>query len=93
MALDTTDGTGHTAYVGIMGFVGSTNPHVWKTTNAGQTWSAFGNTGSGLPDAPVNSLLVDAATGQVYAGTDVGVFVSSASSGNAKFPAVESRPE
>ncbi|MBZ5549751.1 MAG: hypothetical protein LAO22_17635 [Acidobacteriia bacterium] len=80
VALDTTDGTGHTAYVGIMGFVGSTNPHVWKTTNAGQTWSAFGNTGSGLPDAPVNSLLVDAATGQVYAGTDVGVFVSSASS-------------
>jgi hypothetical protein len=76
VALDNSDATGQTAYVGIMGFVGPTNAHVWKTTNAGQTWSAFGNVGSGLPDAPVNALLVDAAAGLVYAGTDVGVFVS-----------------
>ncbi|MBZ5655359.1 MAG: hypothetical protein LAO56_08760 [Acidobacteriia bacterium] len=80
VVLDITDGTGNTAYVGIMGFVGSTNAHVFKTTNAGQTWTAFGDTGSGPPDAPVNALLVDGAAGKVYAGTDVGVFVSLTSS-------------
>jgi hypothetical protein len=80
VALDSTDGTGGTAYIGIMGFVGSTNAHVFKTTNSGQTWSAFGNTSSGLPDAPVNALLVDGAAGKIYAGTDVGLFVSSTSS-------------
>ena len=76
VAIDSSDGTGQTAYVGIMGFLGTTSPHVWKTTNAGQTWSAFGNVGSGLPDAPVNSLLVDPGSGLIYAGTDVGVFAS-----------------
>jgi hypothetical protein len=61
-----------------MGFVGSgngsANTHIWKTTNAGQNWTPFGNTTNGLPDAPVNALLVD--SGTVYAGTDVGVFQS-----------------
>src|SRR6266446_183395 len=61
-----------------MGFVGSgngsANTHIWKTTNAGQSWTPFGNTTNGLPDAPVNALLVD--SGTVYAGTDVGVFQS-----------------
>jgi len=75
VAMDSTDVTGQTAYVGIMGFNVS---HVWKTTNAGGAWTDW--TGSGLPNAPVNALLVDAAAGQIYAGTDVGVFVSSTSS-------------
>src|SRR6266446_2176016 len=61
-----------------MGFVGSgngsANTHIWKTTNAGQSWTPFGNTTNGLPDAPVNALLVD--SGTVYAGTDVGIFQS-----------------
>ncbi len=80
VAMDVSDPTGQTAYVGIMGFVGSSNAHVFKTTNAGQTWAAFGNVGAGLPDAPVNSLLVDSSAGLIYAGTDVGVFASSTSS-------------
>ena len=75
VALDTTDTAGSTAYVGIMGFGGS---HVFKTTNAGVAWTDW--TGTGLPDAPVNTLLVDALAGMVYAGTDVGVFVSTTSS-------------
>jgi len=75
VAMDTTDPTGFTAYVGIMGFGGS---HVWKTTNAGGSWTDW--TGTGLPNAPVNTLLVDAAAGQIYVGTDVGVFVSSTNS-------------
>lgn len=82
VAMDRTDATGSTAYVGIMGFSTQAHPtsHVWKTANAGASWTDW--TGAGmteLPDAPVNALLVDAQAGFIYAGTDVGVFVSSTS--------------
>ncbi|MFI5102676.1 MAG: hypothetical protein ACHP9V_04805 [Terriglobales bacterium] len=77
--IDNSDATGQTAYVGIMGF---TTSHVFKTTTAGSgAWSDW--TGSGataLPDSPVNALLVDSQAGLIYAGTDVGIFVSSTSS-------------
>ena len=66
IAVDRSDGLGNTAYVTIMGFHVS---HVWKTTNAGASWTDF--TGN-LPDAPANTVLVDAGT--VYVGTDVGVW-------------------
>jgi hypothetical protein len=79
VAMDRSDATGTTAYVGIMGFStpGFPTPHVWKTANAGASWTDW--TGTGLPDAPVNALLVDSSVtpSQIYAGTDVGVFVSS----------------
>jgi hypothetical protein len=80
VAMDSSDPTGNTAYVGIMGFSTKDFPtsHVWMTANAGASWTDW--TGSGameLPDAPVNTLLVDAQAGEVYSGTDVGVFVSS----------------
>src|SRR5579862_8196828 len=80
VAIDTSVASGQTAYVGIMGFHVS---HVFKTANAGASWTDW--TGSGataLPDAPVSSLLVDPAAGLVYAGTDVGLF-SSPTSGSA----------
>src|SRR5205807_3829554 len=80
VALDKSDAMGKTAYVGIMGFSTPSYPtsHVWKTANAGASWMDWTSTGpTGLPDAPVNTLLVDAQAGQVYAGTDVGGFVSS----------------
>ncbi len=74
IAIDPSDATGQTAYVAIMGFhVG----HVFKTTNAGQTWTAFSGN---LPDAPADTLVVDSQAGVVYVGTDVGVFVSSTAS-------------
>ena len=83
VAMDSSDATGSTAYVGIMGFSVPPNystSHVWKTANAGTTWTDWTGTGSAeLPDNPVNVLMVDAQAGQVYAGTDVGVFVSSTS--------------
>ena len=82
VAMDTSQANGQTAYVGIMGFVGAGNGHVWKTGNAGQTWTNFGSTSTGLPDSPVNALLVDASANQVYAATDVGVFASSTSTAN-----------
>jgi len=77
VAMDSSDATGNTAYAGIMGFStpGFPTSHVWKTANAGTSWTDW--TGTGLPDAPVNALLVDSQAGVVYAGTDVGVFVSS----------------
>jgi FlgD Ig-like domain len=47
---------------------------VYRSTNAGDTWSAIdGN----LPDAPVNDLLVDPTnTYRLYVATDVGVYTS-----------------
>ncbi len=80
VAMDKSDATGKTAYVGIMGFSTPSFPtrHVWKTVTGGTSWTDWTGTGvTGLPDAPVNALLVDSQAGLVYAGTDVGVFVSS----------------
>ena len=79
VAMDSSVESGNTAYVGIMGFSTSGFPtsHVWQTTTAGASWNDW--TGTGLPDAPVNALVVDSQAGLVYAGTDVGVFVSSTS--------------
>ena len=80
VAMDRSDATGNTAYVGIMGFStpGFPTSHVWKTANAGTSWTDWSGSGTGeLPDAPVNALLVDAQAVQVYVGTDVGIFVSS----------------
>jgi hypothetical protein len=75
IALDAADPIGKTAYVGIMGFH---TAHVWKTTNAGVSWTDFT---ANLPDAPVNTVVVDAGSsltnGNVYVGTDVGVFSTS----------------
>lgn len=75
IAIDPSDATGQTAYVTIMGFhVG----HVFKTTNAGLSWTDFSGTNpNNIPDAPADAVVVDAGT--VYVGTDVGVFVSSTS--------------
>src|SRR5713226_5628017 len=79
VAIDTSVANGQTAYVGIMGFHTS---HVWKTTNAGTSWTDWTGSGStGLPDAPVSALLVDPITGLIYAGTDVGVFSSPTTGG------------
>lgn len=75
VALDSSDATGNTAYITVMGFTGGTG-HVWKTTNSGVTWTDF--TGN-LPDAPVNAVIVYPPMSQVYVGTDVGVFGSSTS--------------
>jgi len=80
VAIDSSDPTGNTAYVTVMGFTGGPG-HVWQTTNAGSTWIDF--TGSGanaLPDSPANAVVVDLSAHIVYVGTDVGVFKSATSS-------------
>ena len=75
VAIDSSDTTGHTAFVTLMGFTGGTG-HVWKTTNAGAAWVDFT---ANLPDSPANAVVVYAALSQVYVATDVGVFASSTS--------------
>ncbi len=48
--------------------------HVFKTTDGGNKWQDIS---SNLPDAPVNSLQLDASyPATIYAGTDVGPFVT-----------------
>ena len=53
------------------------------TTDGGASWTDFT---ANLPDAPVNTIVVDPgttpATGMVYVGTDVGVFSSSTGGAN-----------
>jgi hypothetical protein len=67
----------NTAYVTLSGFYGVDNgQHVYKTTNlnaATPTWTVAGN---GIPDVPVNGFIVHKATGNLYAGTDIGVYQS-----------------
>ena len=58
---------------------GSFGPsNVLKTVNGGLTWSdATGSGTTALPDAPVNDVEIDPADpNTIYAGTEVGVFVS-----------------
>ncbi len=81
VAIDSSDPTGSTAYVTVMGFTaapGQTGPgHIWQTTNAGTNWNDFTGTGANaLPDSPVNAVVVDPSAHIVYVGTDVGVFQS-----------------
>jgi hypothetical protein len=84
VAIDSSDPTGNTAYVTVMGFTavpGQGGPgHVWQTTNAGMNWIDFTGAGaSELPDSPVNAVVVDPIAHMVYVGSDVGVFQSSTS--------------
>ena len=81
VAIDTSDLSGKTAYVTVMGFTGGPG-HVWQTMNAGASWTDWtGYGGAGpLPDSPVNAVVVDPSAQVVYVGTDVGVFQSSTAS-------------
>jgi hypothetical protein len=82
VAIDTTDPTGNTAYITVMGFTGGPG-HVWQTTNAGASWSDFTGTGANaLPDSPTNAIVIDsnATAPVIYVATDVGVFESLAAS-------------
>jgi photosystem II stability/assembly factor-like uncharacterized protein len=50
-------------------------PHVFRTTNQGQTWTDIS---SNLPDAPINAMAVDPlATNYLFVGTDLGAYFSS----------------
>jgi len=78
VATDSSDASGKTAFVTIMGFTGGSG-HVWKTTNAGADWTDFSGN---LPDSPANAVVVYPPMQQVFVATDVGVFASLTSSPN-----------
>jgi hypothetical protein len=60
------------AYATYAGFGGT---HVWKSTDAGATWTPLDGSGDGaLPDIPAHSLAVEGS--RLYLGTDLGIFVS-----------------
>ena len=65
------------AYVALNGFGLAAGQHIWKTTNltaASPVWTAAG---TGIPDVPVSTFVVDPANSNtLYAGTDIGVFRS-----------------
>ena len=52
--------------------------HIWKTTNAGDSWTSIDGTGTtAFPDIPAHCIIVDPSnTARLYVGTDLGVFVS-----------------
>lgn len=55
--------------IAYIGFSGYATDHVFRTADGGVSWTALD---AGLPDVPVNALLLDG--GELYAGTDIGVF-------------------
>jgi hypothetical protein len=58
-------------------------PHVFRTTNRGQTWTDIS---SNLPDAPVNAFDIDPNRPNVlFVGSDVGAYVSFNSGGSWQF--------
>lgn len=64
------------AYLTVSGFGSG---HVFKTTNTGASWTDISGTvgQGGLPNIPVNTLLIDVNNPNLlYVGTDVGVFRS-----------------
>ncbi len=74
----------NTAYVSLSGF-GIVN--VWRATNLSSgtpIWTALTGTGANvLPQVPVNAFLVDPVNSNIlYAGTDIGVYVSSDAGAN-----------
>ncbi len=66
------------AYVALNGFGLAPGEHIWKTTNlltGNPTWNPAG---IGIPDTPVDSLVIDPADpNTLYAGCDIGVFKTS----------------
>jgi hypothetical protein len=76
----------NTAYVTLAYYTNpSTAGQIWRTINlnsATPTWTSIGNTGTGLPNIPVNGFAVDASdpthpgVSVLYAGSDIGVYRS-----------------
>jgi photosystem II stability/assembly factor-like uncharacterized protein len=57
-------------------FMGYDPDNIWRTSDGGQTWSNITGVGAGaLPAIPVSALALQA-PGRIYAGTDIGLFLS-----------------
>ncbi|MBI5169419.1 MAG: T9SS type A sorting domain-containing protein [Candidatus Eisenbacteria bacterium] len=68
----------NTAYVAFAGYGVAAGQHIWRTRNLAGGASTWEPAGAGLPDVPVNAFVVDSLShNYLYAGTDIGVYVSS----------------
>lgn len=66
-----------TAYVTLNGYGLALGQHIWKTTNLRAGRPTWRPSSIGIPDVPVNDLVVDSKNPQeLYAATDIGVFRS-----------------
>jgi len=71
--VDATDTTGNTAYFTNSNY-NAGGHKVWRTKNAGSTWTDIT---SNIPNIPVHCVVVDPDDGNsLYVGTDLGVYVS-----------------
>ena len=67
----------NTAYVAFSGF-GIAGQQIWKTTNLNANPPTWTSAALGLPDVPFNGFVIDPLnSNMLYAGSDIGVFVSS----------------
>lgn len=68
----------NTAYAVYRTFKGLNQNYVYKTSDAGVTWTSLDGSGSGaLPDGPVHSIVIDPTNTQtLYVGTEYGIFTS-----------------
>jgi MBG domain-containing protein/Big-like domain-containing protein len=67
----------NTAYVTFSGF-GIAGQQIWKTANLNANPPTWTNAAAGLPDVPFNAFVIDPLnSNMLYAGSDIGVFVSS----------------
>jgi signal peptidase I len=78
VAIDPADASGMTMFVGFNGFSrrftegpGAGLGHLWKTVNAGASWT---DVSGNLPDVPINDVVITA--GKLVVGTDLGTVVS-----------------
>ncbi len=66
--------------IAYLTYSGYGTPHVYRTVDAGQTWT---NISSNLPDIPIQTVVVDPVlTGNLYVGTDLGVYKSTNTGGS-----------
>jgi photosystem II stability/assembly factor-like uncharacterized protein len=72
-----------TVYVAFTGYGVASGQHVWKTTSLSTGAAGWVPAGAGIPDVPVNGLVVDPADPlTLYAGTDIGVYRSTDGGGS-----------
>ena len=76
IATDPNDPTGNTAIAVTSNFTGG-GLHVYRTTNAGTSWTDISSTSSGFPDLPTWSAQVDTDPSHtLYVSTETGVYAS-----------------